>query len=974
MPRHRSFHGAFAGIGRGLVVALVIASTAVAITASSHTVGASTADSNWGLQKPGLAPSPRAWAAMDYDSRRARTVVFGGSDLNNTLADTWEWDGSSWSQFSTVPSPPAAIGQGMAYDSARGVSVLMVNSVTWEWDGSTWILKPTASAPPSRTWTSMTYDSARGQVVLFGGQGGDSALLADTWTYDGKNWRKMSPLSSPSPRMGMAMAFDSARGVVVLFGGRTLGQRMNDTWEWNGTTWTQRSPTTIPLPRVWHSMAYDSQLGKTVMFGGDRFEPFFALGPINDTWLWDGTNWARDWTAAAPSPRAGASMTYDSGNGQAVLFGGTDESNPNVYSNETWQFGQGNATPAGNSAISFSATTQSFGTPAVGTTSTAATIWVTSSGTGPLVISWISTTAPFTLAGNQCPEAPLPLAPGSYCQVQVTFTPAICGYSSGNLSFADNGPNGSQSVFLQGGGVTATCDGDLLLNPPRDVTVDSTSSSGAVVRYLSPIVADADEGANPPAVTCDHASGSTFPIGTTVVTCQATDGDDSTSTVTASFRVTVNDTDLALTGLPSDITATPSSPSGAVMNYTPPTAADEDGTSPPVNCSPASGSTFPVGVTTVTCQTSDLDDTPRTRSATFKVRVGDADLALTSVPANLHFAAGSSKGATVFYGGPVAVDEETPAPNVTCDHPSGTVFPIGITTVTCQATDSDDTPSTVTAVFQVSVTDTDLGLTNVPSGFNVNAAPGSPGATVTYTAPSVSDDEAGAATCVPASGSTFPIGTTNVTCWVTDADDTPNTATAVFPVTVNDTDLTLTGVPADITVVATGPSGAVVSYTKPIAVDEDPNPVPVTCDPASGSTFPVGATTVICQAVDSDDPGSAIAFFHVTVLPDVQLAISVSPTTAHAHDTVTTTARLTNLGTASTRATVTYTVLFTDSNFNTSTVTSAKAVVNLALGATASRSFSFAVKNQTPTGFYTVVVTASDFTGAVTQYGNFTVA
>jgi hypothetical protein len=910
---------------------------------------------------------------MDYDSRRARTVVFGGSDLNKTLADTWEWDGSSWSQFSTVPSPPAAIGQGMAYDSARGVSVLLVNSVTWEWDGSTWILKPTASAPPSRTWTAMTYDAARRQVVLFGGQGGGSTFLGDTWTYDGRNWTRMSPLSSPSPRMGMAMAFDSARGVVVLFGGRTVDQRMNDTWEWNGTNWTRRSPTTVPLTRVWHSMAYDAQLGKTVIFGGDRFEPFFALGPINDTWLWDGTNWTRDWTANAASPRAGASMTYDSGNGQTVLFGGTDESNPGVYSNETWEFGQGNATSTGNSALSFSSATQGFGAPTVGTTSTAATIWVTSSGTGPLVISSISTTAPFTVAGNECPMAPLPLAPGSYCQVQVTFTPTTCGYSSGNLTFEDNGPNGSQSVFLQGGGVTATCDGDLVLNPPQDATVDSSNSHGAVVRYLSPIVTDADEGANPPATTCDHASGSTFPIGTTVVTCQATDSDDFTSTVTASFRVTVNDTDLALTGLPADITATPTSPSGAVVNYTPPTAADEDGTSPPVDCSPASGSTFPVGVTIVTCQTSDPDDAPSTRSATFRVRVGDADLALTSVPTNLHFAAGSSKGATVFYGGPNAVDEETPAPSVTCDHPSGTLFPIGITTVTCQTTDSDDTPSTVTAVFQVSVTDTDLGLTNVPSGFNVNAAPGSPGATVTYTAPSVFDDDAGAVTCDPASGSTFPIGTTNVTCWVTDGDDTPNTATAVFPVTVNDTDFTLSGVPADITSVATGPSGVVVTYPMPIALDEDPNPLQVACDPTSGSIFPVGATTVTCQAIDADDLGSAIAFFHVTVMPDVQLTISVNPSTVRAHETVTTTASVTDLGTVSTRATVTYAITFTDSTGITSTVASDKAVVTLAAGSTASRSFSFVVKNQTSKGVYTVVVAARDSTGTVTETGSFTV-
>ena len=229
-------------------------------------------------------------------------------------------------------------------------------------------------------------------------------------------------------------------------------------------------------------------------------------------------------------------------------------------------------------------------------------------------------------------------------------------------------------------------------------------------------------------------------------------------------------------------------------------------------------------------------------------------------------------------------------------------------------------------------------------------------------------------TCVPASGSTFPIGTTNVTCWVTDPDDTPNTATAVFPVTVHDSDFVLVGIPADITAVATGPSGAVVTYTAPTAVDEDPGPLPVTCDHASGSVFPVGATTVTCQAIDPDDEGSAYAFFHVTVIPDVQVTVTVSPTTAHAHDNVTTTAVFTDLGTTSTRATVIYTVLYTDSSYHTSTVATDKAVVTLAPGASASRQFSFAVKNQTPTGFYTVVVTTTDFTGTVTQYGDFSVA
>lgn len=909
---------------------------------------------------------------MDYDSRRARTVLFGGYDGAGALSDTWEWDGSSWTAASTVPSPPAAVGQAMAYDSARGLSVLLVDSVTWEWDGSAWALRPTASAPSTRNWTAMAYDAARRQVVLFGGQN-SSGVLGDTWTYDGINWTKRSPANAPSARAGMAMAFDSARGVVVLFGGRTLYERVNDTWEWNGATWTQRSPSTVPQTRWFYSMAYDTQLGKTIMFGGDRFEPSGGLGPINDSWLWDGANWTRDWTAGAPSPRAGQSMAYDSAMGQTVLFGGTDESNPAKYSNDTWELAVGNATSPGDPAITFSAATQSFGAPIVGATTSPATIWVTSSGTGPLVISSISTSGDFAVSGSDCPVAPDPLAPGSYCRVQVTFTPTACGYRTGNLSVADNGGNGSQSVFLQGAGVTSGCDGDLLVMPPSDATLNATSSSGAVVKYLSPIAVDSDEAANPPAAICDHASGSTFPIGTTTVTCQASDGDDTPNTATATFRVTVNDTDLALSGVPADIAVNPSNASGATVPYTPPTVVDEDGIAAAVDCSPASGSTFPLGVTTVTCQASDPDDTPSTVTATFRVRVGDADLAWTYIPTTpIHATASGSKGAAVNYVANAA-DEEPPGPTVTCDHPAGSAFAIGVTTVTCQASDADDTPSTITAVFQVIVTDTDLALMNVPAPINVNALAGSPGATVTFSPPAVTDDDGGAVACVPASGSTFPIGTTNVTCWVTDADDTPNTATAVFPVTVNDTDFTLVGVPVDITSVATGSSGAVVTYPSPTATDEDPTPPPVTCSPASGSTFPVGATTVMCQAFDTDDLGSAIAFFHVTVVPDVQVTVSVSPTTAHLHDTVITSALFTNIGAASTKATVTYTVLFTDASYNTSTVATDKTIVNLAPGATASRSFSFAVKNQTPTGYYTVIVTAGDVTGTVAQYGNFAV-
>lgn len=80
-----------------------------------------------------------------------------------------------------------------------------------------------------------------------------------------------------------------------------------------------------------------------------------------------------------------------------------------------------------------------------------------------------------------------------------------------------------------------------------------------------------------------------------------------------------------------------------------------------------------------------------------------------------------------------------------------------------------------------------------------------------------------------------------------------------------DTDLGVSAAPADVVTDATGPSGAVATYTPPTATDED-GAVPVGCSPASGSTFAIGTTTVSCSASDPDDANSPVSTsFSVTV-------------------------------------------------------------------------------------------------------------
>jgi hypothetical protein len=77
--------------------------------------------------------------------------------------------------------------------------------------------------------------------------------------------------------------------------------------------------------------------------------------------------------------------------------------------------------------------------------------------------------------------------------------------------------------------------------------------------------------------------------------------------------------------------------------------------------------------------------------------------------------------------------------------------------------------------------------------------------------------------------------------------------------------------PSTITVDAAGPDGATVSYTVTATDNVDPNPV-VTCAPASGSTFAIGATTVHCTATDAARNGSSGSFAVVVRGAAAQLA------------------------------------------------------------------------------------------------------
>lgn len=323
----------------------------------------------------------RSRARMVLDVGNSLVRLFGGSSIAfGYLADTWSWNGTTWtlSEQGAVGTkhPGLRADYAMEYDFGNGEVAMFggypcfdydngadgVSDVTWIFDGSAWDRQ--RSCPKLLGGARMANDSVRGRVVMFGGHSQNSPGLQSnlTWEWDGTRWVAMYPTTKPPPRQKHSMAFDSSNAVVVMFGGAGSGvlgdtwkydgstwtnpipgsspsARFNsamafdeangktvlyggssgsaETWEWNNVTWTQKFPATNPGVRSLHSMAYHAGLGVTILFGD-------STASNQETWSWNGTNWTQIFTATSPPGRAGSCMVYDQVRDRILLFGDHD--------------------------------------------------------------------------------------------------------------------------------------------------------------------------------------------------------------------------------------------------------------------------------------------------------------------------------------------------------------------------------------------------------------------------------------------------------------------------------------------------------------------------------------------------------------------------------------------------------------------------------------------------------------------------
>jgi X-Pro dipeptidyl-peptidase len=127
---------------------------------------------------------------------------------------------------------------------------------------------------------------------------------------------------------------------------------------------------------------------------------------------------------------------------------------------------------------------------------------------------------------------------------------------------------------VTGGSAAATATGAFVADTTApvitapDVTAQTTDLTGTNVSFALPVATDTQDAG--PTVTCDKTSGAKFPIGTTTVTCTATDANGNASTKT--FNVVVYDVTTAngdTTGtVPATLSLTLGTP-GAFGAFTP---------------------------------------------------------------------------------------------------------------------------------------------------------------------------------------------------------------------------------------------------------------------------------------------------------------------------------------------------------------------------------------------------------------------
>ena len=175
----------------------------------------------WITMTPDHSPTARHGASMVYDPVRAVTVLFGGSDTQGNYSDdTWQWDGTDWvpeAATSGSPWPNARWFASMAYDATLGVVVMWSGGSTvefhdtWQWDGSTWTQTSSSAPGVVSSQFNLAYNTHLGLDI--------GVVDGATYSWNGAAWTQLVANPGPPQVQSYAVAYDASRFRLIEIGG-----------------------------------------------------------------------------------------------------------------------------------------------------------------------------------------------------------------------------------------------------------------------------------------------------------------------------------------------------------------------------------------------------------------------------------------------------------------------------------------------------------------------------------------------------------------------------------------------------------------------------------------------------------------------------------------------------------------------------------------------------------------------------------
>lgn len=318
-------------------------------------------------------------------------------------------------------------------------------------------------------------------------------------------------------------------------------------------------------------------------------------------------------------------------------------------------------------------------------------------------------------------------------------------------------------------------------------------------------------------------------------------------------------TPLAITA-PSDMSAEATGPVTAV-NAGQPQASGGDGNYTINSDLPAAGLALGTSVVTWTV----TDGAGSEANDTQSISVLDTTAPQLSAPGAIQMQA-SGNLTTVTLTPPTVSDLVDASPGLINDAPAGG-FPMGVTNVTWTATDASS--NSATAIQMVTITPAGGGPLTLVAPNDINAEASAPATPVTLgnAAASGGTGQLSISNNAPAGG--FPVGATNVTWTVTDANNAMATDTQM--VVIADTTVPTITAPADVTANESGTLTMVTLGTPVVADLADAAPTISNNAPVAG--FPVGTTSVTWTAMDQSG-NQASANQQVTINAVVAVACS----------------------------------------------------------------------------------------------------